>query len=99
MAIIVEEGKKKTNILGVAAWLVFLVIIGAAVYYIFFAQPQLVAIPATGPLDAIAPIASSSLDAQSLTGSASFQALQSTVTLPTSTGPAAVGRPNPFIAP
>jgi len=39
MAIIVDEGEKKTNLLGIIGWVVFLAIAAAAVYYIFFAQP------------------------------------------------------------
>lgn len=99
MAIIVEEGEKKTNIFGIAAWLVFLVIVAGAVYYIFFAQPQLVVIPATGTLNNIAPIAQLSLNPQNVVDGAAFQALHSTITLPTPQGPVSVGRPNPFIAP
>jgi hypothetical protein len=99
MAIIVEEGRKKTNILGIAAWLVFLVIIGAAIYYIFFAQPQLVVLPATGSLNAIAPIAQLSLNPQSVVEGQAFQSLHSTITLPVPQGPAGVGRPDPFVLP
>lgn len=99
MAIIVEEGKKKTNILGFAGWLVILVIVGASIYYIFFAQPQLVVLPATGSLNVIAPIASSSLNPESVVGGSAFQALHSTITEPTPAGPTQVGRPDPFIAP
>ncbi len=50
MAIIVEESEKKSNLFGIVGWLVFLAIAGAAVYYLFFAQPQLVTIPASGTL-------------------------------------------------
>lgn len=99
MAIIVEEGKKKTNILGFAAWLVFLVIVAAAVYYIFFAQPQIVALPTTGTLNTIAPIADLSLDPQAVVGGAAFQTLHATITEPSPSGPVGVGRPDPFIAP
>ncbi len=99
MAIIVEEGKKKTNILGIAAWVVFLIILGASLYYIFFAAPELVVLPDTGSLNAIAPIASLSLHPQDVVGSAAFKALQSTVTPPSPSGPVSVGRSNPFVAP
>ncbi len=99
MAIIVEEGEKKTNLLGVIGWLVFLGIAGAAIYYVFFAQPELVAIPSTGSLSTIAPITQLSLHPETVIQSPAFAVLKSTVTLPTPQGPAAVGRPNPFIAP
>ena len=99
MAIIVEEGEKKSNILGILGWLVFLALAAAAVYYVFFAQPQLVAIPATGELSAIAPIAQNSLQPETVLQSGAFQALVSTITLPTPQGPASVGRRDPFISP
>lgn len=99
MAIIVEEGRKRTNILGIAGWIVFIGIAAAAVYYIFFTAPELVPIVATGNLSTIAPIADVNLNPQSIVGSAQFQSLQSNIALPTPTSPNGVGRPNPFIAP
>lgn len=99
MAIIVEEGEKKTNLFGIIGWLVFLGIAGAAVYYVFFAQPQLVVIPSTGSLSTITPITQTALQPNTVMQSAAFEALTSTIPLPTPQGPVAVGRPNPFIAP
>ncbi len=99
MAIIVEEDKKGTNIFGIIGWLAFLGIAAAAVYYVFFTQPQLVVIPSTGNLSTIAPIAQNALDPGMVMQSAAFQALTSTVPLPTPQGPVSVGRTNPFIAP
>lgn len=100
MAIIVEEGGRKNgNIVGIIGWLVFLAAAAAAVYYIFFAQPALVPIPASGTIGTIAPIANVSLQPQSVIGAPAFQALTSTIPLPTPQGPAAVGRTDPFIAP
>jgi hypothetical protein len=99
MAIIVEEGEKKTNMLGIIGWLVFLGLAAAAVYYVFFAQPQLVVIPSTGSLSIIAPITEAAVQPNTVIQGATFQALKSTIPLPTPQGPAAVGRTNPFVAP
>jgi hypothetical protein len=99
MAIIVDEGEKKTNLLGIVGWVVFLAIAAAAIYYIFFAQPQLVVIPASGTLGTIAPIAETAIQPDVVIQSPAFAALTSTVPLPTPQGPASVGRTNPFIAP
>jgi hypothetical protein len=99
MAIIVEEGEKKTNIFAIIGWVIFLGIVLATVYYVFFAQPQLVVIPSTGSLNAIAPITQVALHPDAVIQNPEFQALHSTVTLPTAQGPAPVGRTNPFIAP
>ena len=99
MAIIVDEGEKKTNLLGIIGWVVFLVIAAGAIYYIFFAQPPLVAIPSSGALSTIAPIAETAIQPDVVMQSAAFEALTSTVPLPTPQGPVPVGRTNPFIAP
>ncbi len=79
MAIIVDEGEKKTNLLGIIGWVVFLAIAAAAVYYIFFAQPQLVVIPASGNLGMIAPIAQNAVQPDTVTQSTAFLTLTSTV--------------------
>lgn len=99
MAIVVEEGEKKNNLLGILGWIVFLGIIAAAVYYLFFAQPQLVVIPSTGTIGTIAPITQAAASPSAVMQSPAFQSLRSTITLPTPQGPAAVSRPDPFIAP
>jgi hypothetical protein len=99
MAIIIEEEQKKSNLFGIIGWLVFLAIAGAAVYYVFFAQPELVPISASGTIGTITPIAQTSLHPETVVQSSAFQALKSTITLPTPQGPAGVGRTNPFIAP
>jgi hypothetical protein len=99
MAIIVDEGEKKTNIFGIIGWLVFLCIAGVAVYYVFFVQPQLVVIPSAGNLSAIAPITQVSLQPNAVIQNPAFQALTDTIPLPSPQGPAPVGRTNPFISP
>jgi len=101
MAIVIEENgsSNRNGIFGIIGWLVFLAIAGVAVYYVFFAQPELVSIPATGSLGTIAPIAQLSLDPQSVVNSPAFQALTSTIPLPTTSTPATVSRPDPFLAP
>jgi|SRR6185437_1752671 len=99
MAIIVEEEKRKSNIGMIVGWVVILGIVGAAVYYVFFAAPELIEIPATGALSTIAPIAQVSLHPEDVINSAGFTALKPGIPNPTSTGPSAVGRTNPFIAP
>jgi hypothetical protein len=99
MAIIVEEEKKKTNILGIAGWVVFIGLVLAVIYYIFFASPTLVVIPASGAISTIAPIANANLNPQGIVSSTQFESLQSNITLPTPESPASVGRANPFITP
>ncbi len=99
MAIIVDEEQKKGNVFGIIGWLVFLATAAAAVYYVFFAQPELVTIPASGNLGTIAPIAQMALHPETVIQSPAFQALKSTIALPSPSGPAGVDRPDPFVAP
>ena len=100
MAIIVEEGEKKGgNILGIVGWLVFLGVAAAAAYYVFFAQPSLVVIPSNGSLSTIAPITQLALHPETVIQNPAFQALHSSVTLPTPQGPVPVGRTDPFVTP
>lgn len=100
MAIIVEEEKKqRSHVFGLAGWLAFLAVIAAAVYYLFFATPPSVTLTAAGSLSSIATLTQSAVQPQDVENSAALQALHTTVAVPTSTGPAAVSRTNPFIAP
>jgi hypothetical protein len=100
MAIIVEEEKKGSrHMFSLVGWVVFLLIAAAAVYYIFFASAPAVVLPSTGSLSAIAPLTQSAVQPQDVENSAALQALHTTVAVPTSTGPASVTRPNPFLAP
>ena len=100
MAIIVEEEKKTTShIFSIAGWLAVLVIAAAAVYYIFFAAPQPVTLSSAGGLSVIAPLTQSAIQPQDVEGSSALQALHTTITAPTSTGPVSVKRSNPFLAP
>lgn len=99
MAIIVEEGEKKNNLFAIVGWLIFLCIAAVAVYYVFFAQPELVIIPAAGNVGEIAPITQTNLNPSTVIESPAFQALTSTIALPVPQGPATVGRTDPFIVP
>lgn len=98
MAIIVEEEKKRTNIIGIAGWFAILVVMVVAVYYIFFAAPQLVIIAPSGTLGAIAPIATINLNPTDITNSPEFQALKATIP-PINPAIPAPGRSDPFLAP
>jgi len=101
MAIVVEEGNggRSSNLIAIVGWIAFLAIAAGAVYYIFFAQPELVVIPASGSLSAIAPLTQISVNPTSITQGQAFLSLHNTITAPTPQGPAPVGRPNPFVSP
>ena len=99
MAIIIEEEKKKSGILNVLGWLVVLAIVLAAGYYLFFVTPPPAIIAPSAGLKNLGSLSQVNLNVQDIVNSAQFQALKQYVPLPTSTGPAPVGRANPFVSP
>ncbi len=99
MAIVVEEEKRQSHIFSIVGWLAFLAVAAAGVYYIFFAAPESVTLPASGGLSVLAPLTQSAVQPQDVENSAALQALHTTIVSPTSTGPTSVGRQNPFLAP
>lgn len=99
MAIIVEEEGNKSNAVSMLGWLVILGIVGAAVYYIFFVSPPPAVVTPPAGFEDITPIANVNFNPSSVISSPSFQALKQYVADPTSTGPTAVGRTDPFLTP
>lgn len=100
MAIVVEEEKSRINVVRLGGWLVVIGVLLVAIYYIFFAAPQLVSIPAPTDLKNIMPVAQFNIQPEDILNSQAFQALkQPSFSLPTPQGPAAVGRQNPFLSP
>ena len=96
MAIFIEEERNKISPISIVTWLVVLVIIGLAVYYIFFTQPGLVEIAAPSNFQSIDPLSRINLNPEDVVNGRGFQALRSTIALPT---PGNSGRDNPFLAP
>jgi hypothetical protein len=94
MAIVIEEEGNKTNIVGTVTWVVVLVIIVLTIYYVFFAQPQLVEVVAPANFKNIDPLANVTLNLEDVTGNRNFQNLKQYIT-PIS--PGNYGRSNPFL--
>lgn len=96
MAIVVEEEPKKSQgLVGMIIWALIFVIVGVAVYYVFFKRPDLVeqATPASSTTtEALSKI---ELKPGEVINSPSFQALQSYVEPLTPQGGG--GRSNPFL--
>jgi hypothetical protein len=100
MAIVIEEEKSRANIVNLIGWLAVTAVVASAVYYMFFAAPNLVIISPSGDFQTIAPIAQISLHPEDVLNSPAFQALKvPAFALPTPQGPAAVGRQNPLTSP
>ncbi len=100
MAIIIEEEKNnKMSITSLLGWFLLAIVLGAGVYYLFFAVPQPAIITPPAGFNNITPITQLTFNPQTVITSPAFTSLTQTVPEPTSTGPVPVGRPNPFIAP
>jgi len=99
MAIIIEEEKKGSNVFVFFGWLVVIAIIVVAIYYIFFIEPPSAVILPTGTLQQVGALPVTSVNPQDVINNQEFQSLQPYIAEPSSTGPAALGRMNPFIAP
>jgi hypothetical protein len=99
MAIVIEEEKSRTNIMGIAGWLVFLAIAAAAIYYIFFAPAASIVIVPPANLASIAPLSQLTINPQNVTTNQLFQSLQQYVPSSTAQSAAAVGRANPLVPP
>jgi predicted permease len=99
MAIVIEEEKKANNILAFLGWIVVLVIIVAAIYYIFFIVPPSAIVLPSGTLQSVGSLPVAGVSPQDVVNNVEFQALQQYVAEPTSTGPAPLGRQNPFVSP
>ncbi|HVN26375.1 MAG TPA: hypothetical protein VMT99_01850 [Candidatus Paceibacterota bacterium] len=100
MAIVIEEEKKHSGLGAVIGWLIIVAILAAAIYYVFFAAPELSIIPPSGTLSIIEPITQSPPDINAILNNPVFKTLVPPPTQPvaTTTGSSG-GRPNPFTLP
>ncbi len=95
MAIVIEEEKNRISPISIATWLVVLIIIGLAAYYIFFTQPELIEVAAPSNFQNIDPLSKINLNPEDVVNGSGFQSLKPTITLPV---PGNAGRDNPFLA-
>lgn len=96
MAIIVEEERPKVSTTSILMWLAILIVIGAAVYYVFFSRPEIVGVAVPQAFENIGRISEISLNPEDVINSSQFQSLKQYVASPV---PGNTGRANPFIPP
>jgi hypothetical protein len=97
MAIVVEEERQRgvsSGVVSVLIWLLILGIIASAVYYIFFAEPELITITAPEGFTATEMTSRADIDPQAVLGDPRFTGLHDYVTQPP---PGSFGRTNPFL--
>ncbi|MEY4731546.1 MAG: hypothetical protein RL681_492 [Candidatus Parcubacteria bacterium] len=97
MAIIVEEEQSRgvsSGVVSILVWLLILGIIAVAVYYVFFAEPELITISSPEGFAATELTANADIDPQTVLGDPQFTNLHDYVTpIP----PGSFGRSNPFL--
>jgi len=97
MAIVVEEEQSRgvsSGVVSILVWLLILGIIAAAVYYVFFAEPEFITITAPEDFAATEITARADIDPQAVLGDPRFTNLRDYVTPPP---PGSFGRSNPFL--
>lgn len=95
MAIVVEEGQKKSSgILSLLMWLLIIGVIVAAAYYIFFRRPELVEVAVPANFANTAALSKIQLNPDAVVNNPGFQALKSYIG---AVNPPAAGRTNPFL--
>lgn len=100
MAIIVEEDKKMKSGVAVLGWLVILVIVLVAAYYLFVAGPsEIVNVTPPDNFAEITALSELGLPPMNSASSSELSMFKQYVPEPASSSPVSVGRPDPFIAP
>jgi len=99
MAIIIEEEKKSQGVISLLGWISVLIMLVAAAYYLFFTPPPVVIATTPSNLKVLVSIAGSNISPATVLQSPTFQSLKQNVAPPSPTGPAAIGRDNPFVSP
>ena len=96
MAIIIEEEKGGSGLGSWLGWLVILIILGGGAYYLFVFSPPPAVITPPAALSGITAASQVNFDPQTILQSPVFHSLDRYIPAPSSTGPGAVGKANPF---
>ena len=98
MAIVIEErhGSESSSIVSLLLWLVVLGVIGSAIYYVFFAESELVNyVPPSGFAETVE-ASHLQIDPAAVTQDVRFTSLQQWITVSVD---GSFGKVNPFLAP
>jgi hypothetical protein len=96
MAIIIEEEKRKINWFALVVILSLVIIIGVAIYYLFFASTPLVEKIASPRLRSLQELSSIKLEPEAIIDDPRFQILKQYVN-PIEIQTNSIGRTNPFV--
>ena len=95
MAIIIEEERQnRVSLVTILIWLVIVGVVGIAVYYLFFKNPELTSMSTPSNFKSAEALAKVTLDPDQVKNSPDFQSLKQYIVPPP---PAKLGRQNPFL--
>jgi len=97
MAIVIEEEKNKSGLITAIIWIIVLAIIVAAIYYLFFSQPQLIEVVVPTNLQNAQNISKININPDLLNSNPVFNQLKPYNIQSTSSG-TNIGRSNPFLS-
>lgn len=94
MAIVVEQEKKGGNALAFLSWIILIVLIGFAAFYIFFKNPEIVDYTSSDETSSAVDFSSIKINPDQILDDSKFKELKTYVN---PTGQTETGRPNPFL--
>ena len=95
MAIIIEEERgNRVSLITLLIWVVILGVVGVAVYYLFFKNPDFISFSTPSNFKSAEALSKITLDPDQLRHSPPFEALKQYIVPPP---PAKLGRQNPFL--
>jgi hypothetical protein len=94
MAIVVEQEKKGGSALAFLSWIILIVLIGFAAFYIFFKNPELVDYTGSSDTENVLNLSSIKIDPDQVLENSKFKELKTYVN---PAGQTEIGRPNPFL--
>ncbi len=95
MAIIIEEEKRKINWFNLAVGVLIIVLLGVAIYYLFFVSPELIEKMTPARLQSLEELSSIKLEPEEILNNPNFQILKQ-YTNPIEIKEELVGKTNPF---
>ena len=95
MAIVIEEGERRSGIGATIAWVSALIVIGLIVYYVFFERPEFIELIPPAGLRDTTQLSKVKLNVDEVIQNPQFTSLRQYISLPPIEN---VGRQNPFLA-
>jgi hypothetical protein len=94
MAIVVEQEKKGGSALAFLSWIILIILIGFAAFYIFFKNPELIDYTSSNDTSSVIDFSSVKINPDQILENSKFKELKTYIN---PSGQTEIGRPNPFL--